>query len=396
MKQKWIALLLAGGRGTRLNLLTKSLVKPAVPFGGKYRIIDFALSNCKNSGIENVGILTQYRPYVLHSHLGHCNYWNLYNRYGGLTILPPFQRSNSGVEWYEGTSHAVFQNIEFIEQHKPEHVLILSADQIYKMDYSLMLEQHIETKADCTMAVVEVPWEDASRFGLVKIDDESYKIIDFEEKPENPTTNLASMGIYIYKWSVLKEYLLQEEQKEFTHRDFGKDIIPSMLSAGMELFAYYFNNYWKDVGTVRSYWDANLDLLHRESNIFLQNPEWRIHTVESNAPPLFVDESAKVHQCLLSEGCEIYGTIEKSVVYSGVKIGKGARIKNIVILPNTIIEENAWIENAVIGSQTVVKNGVIIVSKDPDGHLMVVGNNVTVDPSIHDIGSKNNVLTVSS
>ncbi|SMQ81751.1 glucose-1-phosphate adenylyltransferase [Bacillus sp. OV166] len=396
MKQKWIALLLAGGRGRRLNLLTKSLVKPAVPFGGKYRIIDFALSNCKNSGIENVGILTQYRPYVLHSHLGHCNYWNLYNRYGGLTILPPFQRSNSGVEWYEGTSHAVFQNIEFIEQHKPEHVLILSADQIYKMDYSLMLEQHIETKADCTMAVVEVPWEDASRFGLVKIDDESYKIIDFEEKPENPTTNLASMGIYIFKWSVLKEYLLQEEQKEFTHSDFGKDIIPSMLSAGMELFAYYFNNYWKDVGTVRSYWDANLDLLHRESNIFLQNPEWRIHTVESNAPPLFVDESAKVHQCLLSEGCEIYGTIEKSVVYSGVKIGKGARIKNTVILPNTIIEENAWIENAVIGSQTVVKNGVIIVSKDPDGHLMVVGNNVTVDPSIHDIGSKNNVLTVSS
>ncbi|MBT2724795.1 glucose-1-phosphate adenylyltransferase [Bacillus sp. ISL-46] len=365
-------MLLAGGRGTRLNLLTKSLVKPAVPFGGKYRIIDFALSNCKNSGIETVGILTQYRPYVLHSHLGHCNYWNLYNRYGGLTILPPFQRSNSGVEWYEGTSHAVFQNIEFIEQHKPEHVLILSADQIYKMDYSLMLEQHIETKADGTIAVVEVLWEDASRFGLVKIDDESYKIIDFEEKPENPTTNLASMGIYIFKWSVLKEYLLQEEQKEFTHRDFGKDILPSMLSAGMELFAYYFNNYWKDVGTVRSYWDANLDLLNRDSNIFLLNPEWRIHTVESNAPPLFVDESATVHQCLLSEGCEIYGTIEKSVVYSGVKIGKGARIINAVILPNTIVEENAWIENAIIGSQTVVKNGVIIVSKDPNTHLMVV------------------------
>ncbi|MFL6559528.1 MAG: glucose-1-phosphate adenylyltransferase, partial [Bacillus sp. (in: firmicutes)] len=365
-KQKMIALLLAGGKGTRLNLLTESLVKPAVPYGGKYRIIDFALSNCKNSGIETVGILTQYRPYVLHSHLGHCSYWNLYNRCGGLTILPPFQRNNSGVEWYEGTSHAVFQNIEFIDSENPEHVLILSADQIYKMDYSLMLEQHIETKADCTIAAVEVPWEDASRFGLIKIDRESYKIIDFEEKPEKPTTNLASMGIYIFKWSVLKDYLLQEEQKEFTHRDFGKDIIPSMLSAGMELYAYYFNNYWKDVGTVRSYWDANLDLLHRESNIFLQNPEWRIHTVESNAPPLFVDESAKVHQCLLSEGCEIYGTIEKSVVYSGVKIGKGARIKNTVILPNTIIEENAWIENAVIGSQTVVKNGVIIVSKDPN------------------------------
>ncbi|MBV7508479.1 glucose-1-phosphate adenylyltransferase [Bacillus sp. sid0103] len=395
-KQKWIALLLAGGKGTRLNLLTKSLVKPAVPFGGKYRIIDFALSNCKNSGIETVGILTQYRPYVLHSHLGHYSYWNLYSRYGGLTILPPFQRNNSGVEWYEGTSHAVFQNIEFIEQQNPEYVLILSADQIYKMDYSLMLEQHIETKADCTIAVVEVPWEDASRFGLIKIDKNSYKIIDFEEKPENPTTNLASMGIYIFKWAVLKEYLLQEEQKEFTNRDFGRDIIPSMLCDGLRLYAYYFDDYWKDVGTVRSYWDANLDLLDRESNIFLHNPEWQIHTVEHNAPPLFMDEGAKTQQSLLSDGCEIYGTIEKSVLFSGVKVGKGARIKNAVILPNTIVEENAWIENAVIGSQTVVKNGVIIVSMDSKAHLMVVGNNVTVDPAIYDLTAKNNVLTLSS
>jgi glucose-1-phosphate adenylyltransferase len=395
-KQKMIALLLAGGKGTRLNLLTESLVKPAVPYGGKYRIIDFALSNCKNSGIETVGILTQYRPYVLHSHLGHCSYWNLYNRCGGLTILPPFQRNNSGVEWYEGTSHAVFQNIEFIDSENPEHVLILSADQIYKMDYSLMLEQHIETKADCTIAVVEVPWEDASRFGLIKMDRESYKIIDFEEKPELPTTNLASMGIYIFKWSVLKDYLQQEEQKEFTNRDFGKDIIPSMLSDGLQLYAYYFNNYWKDVGTVRSYWDANLDLLDRESNIFLQNPEWKIHTAENNAPPLFIDECAKTQQSLLSEGCEIYGTIERSVVYRGVKVGRGARIKNAVILPNTIVEENAWIENAVIGSQTVVKSGVIIASKDPDAHLMVVGNNVTVDPALQKFTSNNKVLTISS
>ena len=395
-KQKWIALLLAGGKGTRLNLLTKSLVKPAVPFGGKYRIIDFALSNCMNSGIETVGILTQYRPYVLHSHLGHCSYWNLYNRYGGLTILPPFQRNSSGVEWYEGTSHAVFQNIEFIEQQMPEHVLILSADQIYKMDYSIMLEQHIETNADCTIAVVEVPWEDAGCFGLIKMEKESYKIIDFEEKPEHPTTNLASMGIYLFKWPVLKEYLLQEEQKEFTNRDFGKDIIPSMLCDGRGLYAYYFNNYWKDVGTVRSFWDANLDLLNKETNIFLQNPEWKIHTVENNADPLYLDKSAKAQQSLLSEGCEIYGTIEKSVVFSGVKVGKGARIKNTVILPNTIVEENAWIENAVIGSQTVIKSGVILVSKDPDVHLIVVGNNVTVDPPLHELTSKNNVLTISS
>ncbi|MFJ7726959.1 glucose-1-phosphate adenylyltransferase [Neobacillus sp. NPDC097160] len=395
-KGNLIALLLAGGKGTRLQQLTKTLVKPAVPFGGKYRIIDFALSNCKNSGIETVGILTQYKPYVLHAHLGHCSYWNLFSHNGGLTILPPYQRGDSGVEWYEGTSHAVIQNMDFIEQYNPEYVAILSADQIYKMDYSLMLEQHIETRADCTIAVVEVPWEEACRFGLIKIDKRTYKIVDFEEKPESPTSNLASMGIYIFSWPVLKEYLLQEEQKEFTHRDFGKDIIPSMLCDGLQLYAYYFDKYWRDVGTVHSYWEANLDLLRGENNIFLQNPEWPIHTVENNEPPLFLAESAKLQQSLVSEGCEIYGTIEKSVVFNGVKVGRGARIKNAVILPHTTIEENVWIENAVVGSQSLIKNGVIIVSKNPEVQLMVVGNNEIVDPTIKDFVSKNNVISVMS
>jgi glucose-1-phosphate adenylyltransferase len=395
-KQKWIALLLAGGKGTRLNLLTKTLVKPAVPFGGKYRIIDFALSNCRNSGIETVGILTQYRPFELHAHLGRCSYGNHYSLYGGLTILPPYQRSDTGVEWYEGTAHAVFQNIEFIEQFNPEHVLVVSGDQIYKMDYSLMLEQHLETNADCTIAVVEVPWAEANRFGLMKMDPLTYKITSFEEKPKNPTSNLASMGIYIFKWSLLKEYLLQEELKEFSNRDFGKDIIPSMLSDHLQLYAYYYHDYWKDVGTVHSYWEANLDLLSGEKNIFLQNPEWKIQTAHYDEPPLYFDVCAKLHQSIVSDGCEIYGTIENSVLFSGVKVGKGARIKNAVILPQTIIGENVWIENAVVGSQTEIMDGVIIVFKDADAHLMVVGHNEIINPALYDFPSKNKVISVVS
>jgi glucose-1-phosphate adenylyltransferase len=395
-KRKWVAMLLAGGKGTRLNQLTNTIVKPAMPFGGKYRIIDFALSNCKNSGIETVGILTQYRPLTLHSHLNHLSHWNLFDRYGGITILPPYQRNETGVEWYEGTSHAVFQNIEFIEQYSPDDVLILAADQVYKMDYTLMLQQHIETNADCTIAVKEVPWEDANRFGLLKTENTTTRIKYFEEKPVKPTSNLASMGIYIFKWPILKDYLIQEEQKEFTHRDFAKDIIPSMLSVGLQLNAYRFNDYWKDVGTVHSYWEANLDLLNRETNIFLQKPEWRIHTVQNHEPPSYLDVSAKVQQSLVSEGCEIYGTIENSVLYSGVKIGKGAHLKNAVILPHTIVEENVWIENAVIGSHSWIKNGVIIFSKNPDMHLMVVGNHETVNPTIEDSESNNNVKIVQS
>ncbi|WP_160725933.1 glucose-1-phosphate adenylyltransferase [Bacillus sp. USDA818B3_A] len=395
-KQKWIALLLAGGKGTRLNLLTKSLVKPAVPFGGKYRIIDFALSNCKNSGIETVGILTQYRPFELHAHLGRCSYWNNYSGYSSLTILPPYSRSELGVEWYEGTAHAVYQNIEYIEHYNPDHVLIVSGDQIYKMDYSLMLEQHLETNADCTISVAEVPWEEASRFGLMKVHPKTHRITSFEEKPMKPTSNLASMGIYIFKWPILKEYLLREERKEYSHRDFGRDIIPSMLADELQLYAYYFNKYWKDVGTVHSYWEANLDLLMGERNIFLQNPEWRIHTASCDEPPLYFDQRAKMHQCIISEGCEIYGTIENSVLFNGVKVGKGAVIKNSVILPQTIIGDNVWIENAVVGSQTQIMDGVIIVSKNPDAYLMVVGHNEIIDPALLDISGTNKVITVVS
>ena len=253
-----------------------------------------------------------------------------------------------------------------------------------------MLEQHIETSADCTIAVVEVPWEDANRFGIIEIDRTTFRIKDFEEKPVKPTSNLASMGIYIFNWHVLKDYLIKEEQKEFTDRDFGKDIIPSMLRDGLQLYAYYFNQYWRDVGTVFSYWQANLDLLCKEKNIFLQNPEWRIDTGARNEPPLFIDGKARVHQSLLSEGCEIYGEIENSVVFSGVKVEKGASIKNSVILPDTIIEKNVWIESAVIGSQSLIRNGVIMISRDPEVNLLVVGHHQTIEPTMEDIVYKNN------
>lgn len=392
----WIAMILAGGRGTRLNLLTKTIVKPAVPFGGKYRIIDFALSNCINSDIKTVGILTQYKPLELHSHIAHCNNRRLAERYGELTILPPYQKDDLGIDWYEGTSHAVFQNIHFIEQYNPDHVLILSGDQVYKMDYREMLEQHIETNADCTIAVMEVPWESAHQFGILEIERSTNKILSFKEKPINPTTNLASMGIYLFKWTILKNALIKEEQKEFTHRDFGKDIIPSMINNGLYLSTYHFHGYWRDVGTVRSFWEANLDLLDKENNIFQQSPEWSVYSVDNNEPPSYFDECARVYNSLISDGCEISGSVERSVLFNGVKIRKGAHIKNSVILPYTIVGENVWLENSVVGSQSFIKKGVIIGSKTPEEYLMVVGNQVTVDPGNEEVEFRKNVKSVVS
>lgn len=393
--RKWIALLLAGGKGTRLAQLTSTIVKPALPFGGKYRIIDFALSNCKNSGIDTVGVLTQYHPLALHAHLANNKLSNLFGRSGSLTILPPYQRNENGIQWFEGTSHAVYQHIEFIDECNPDDVLILSTDQVYKMDYSLMLEQHKETHADCTIAAVEVPWEEASRFGIIKMDTTN-KVKKFEEKPINPSTNFASMGIYIFKWSVLKEYLINDEKNEYSRKDFAKDIIPLMLKDGLQLYASKFNKYWRDVGTIHSYWQTNLDLLNKDTNLFLQHPEWEIYTAEKNETPVYIGETAKVSNSFLSDGCELSGSIEHSVLFSRVKVGKGASIKNSVILPGTIIEENAWVENAVIGSHTLIKNGVIIVSRNPDQYLMVVGNHKTIDPLIEDTSQSNQVITVLS
>jgi len=378
-KQLCIALLLAGGKGKRLSKLTKNVVKPAVPFGGKYRIIDFTLSNCRNSNIDTIGILTQYKPHLLHSYLGNGRHWNLDAGGGGLTLLPPYQSDEGDVKWYEGTSHAVFQNIDFVDQYRPEHVLILSGDHIYKMDYRMMLKQHIQTNADATVSVVGVPWEDANRFGIMKLDHKTRRITDFEEKPSKPLSNLASMGVYIFKWSMLKQYIVAEEQKKFTSRDFGKNIIPSMMNDKANMYGYYFTKYWRDVGTVESYWEANLDLLNKKKNIFMQNPDWNIYTAHNNEPPVYLDSSAKIHHSIVNEGCEIYGEINNSVLFNGVKVGTGAIIKNSVILPHTVVKDNAYIENAVIGSDSLIQYGITIQPKQPTEHLYVVGNNQVVE-----------------
>jgi glucose-1-phosphate adenylyltransferase len=375
LKKQCIAMLLAGGRGTRLKSLTENLAKPAVPFGGKYRIIDFTLSNCRNSGIDTVGVLTQYQPHILQSYISDGKDWDLNRRDGGLSILPPYQCEN-GERWYEGTAHAIYQNMHIIEQYAPEHVLVISGDHIYKMDYNKMLQHHIDTNADATISVIEVPWKEASRFGLLKTDEYNDRIVDFEEKPKNPSSNLASMGIYIFKWKTLKAYLEQDQQNPFSTKDFGKDIIPTMLQDNLKLFAYKFNGYWKDVGTISSYWEANMDLLKKETNILLNDKEWGIYTVEQTQPPQYLDSNAKVTQSLISEGCEIYGTVEKSVLFSGVKIGNGSIIKDSVILPGAVIGDNVIIEKAVVAPSVTIGDGVSITSKTPANEITLVSENL--------------------
>jgi glucose-1-phosphate adenylyltransferase len=368
-------MLLAGGRGTRLKNLTENLAKPAVPFGGKYRIIDFTLSNCRNSGIDTVGVLTQYHPHVLQSYIGDGKEWDLNRRDGGLSILPPYQCEN-GERWYEGTAHAIYQNRHIIEQYDPEHVLVISGDHIYKMDYNNMLQQHIKSSADATISVIEVPWNEASRFGLMKTDENTGRIVDFEEKPKNPTSNLASMGIYIFNWKTLKHYLEQEEKNQFSSKDFGKDIIPAMLKNKLKLFAYEFNGYWKDVGTIDSFWEANMDLLKKDTNILLNDKDWKVYTVEQTHPPQYLDLDATITQALISEGCEIYGTVENSVLFSGVKVGKGSIIKDSVILPNAVIGENVVIEKAVVGPGIFIEDDVVVSSKESSKEITLIGENI--------------------
>ncbi|MBZ5753102.1 glucose-1-phosphate adenylyltransferase [Metabacillus rhizolycopersici] len=374
-KKQCIALLLAGGRGSRLKSLTENLAKPAVPFGGKYRIIDFTLSNCKNSGIDTVGVLTQYHPHVLQNYIGDGREWDLNRRDGGLSILPPYQCEN-GERWYEGTAHAIYQNRHVIDQYDPENILVISGDHIYKMDYNKMLQQHIHTSADATISVKEVPWNEASRFGIMKTNENTGQIVDFEEKPKNPSSNLASMGIYIFNWKKLKRYLEQEEKNQFSSKDFGKDIIPAMLHDNNKLIAYEFNGYWKDVGTIDSFWEANMDLLNKESNIFLNNKEWKVYTVEQTYPPQYIDNHAKVKKVLISEGCEIYGTVENSVLSSGVKIGEGAIIKDSVILPNAVIGKNVRIEKAVVGPGVVIEDDLAVVSKGSSKDITLIGKSI--------------------
>ncbi|WP_342432720.1 glucose-1-phosphate adenylyltransferase [Neobacillus sp. FSL H8-0543] len=361
-KKKCVAMLLAGGKGSRLNSLTKDLAKPAVPFGGKYRIIDFTLSNCANSGIDTVGVLTQYQPLVLNSYIGIGSAWDLDRKDGGVTVLPPYSES-SEVKWYTGTASAIYQNLNYLKQYQPEYVLILSGDHIYKMNYENMLEYHIQQRADVTISLIEVPWAEASRFGIMNTN-EDMRVTEFEEKPANPKNNLASMGIYIFNWNVLKEYLEMDARTASSSHDFGKDVIPMLLEEKKKLYAYPFKGYWKDVGTVQSLWEANMDLLNDECTLDLFDHDWRIYSVNPNQPPQYISSEAIVKESLINEGCTIEGEIDKSVLFQGVSVGKGSIIRESVIMPDAIIGKNVKIEKAIIPCDVSIPDGTIIRSLD--------------------------------
>lgn len=363
-KKKCVAMLLAGGKGSRLNSLTKDLAKPAVPFGGKYRIIDFTLSNCANSGIDTVGVLTQYQPLVLNSYIGIGSAWDLDRKDGGVTVLPPYAES-SEVKWYTGTASAIYQNLTYLKQYQPEYVLILSGDHIYKMNYESMLEYHIEKRADATISLIEVPWAEASRFGIMNTN-EDLRITEFEEKPAEPKNNLASMGIYIFSWNILKEYLEMDARNSKSSHDFGKDVIPLMLEENKKLYAYPFKGYWKDVGTVKSLWEANMDLLNDECDLDLFDHDWRIYSVNPNQPPQYISPEAIVKESLINEGCTIEGEIDKSVLFQGVSVGKGSIIKESVIMPDAVIGENVIIEKAIVPDDAVIPDGTVIRSFDDE------------------------------
>lgn len=350
IKKEMIAMLLAGGQGSRLGVLTSKLAKPAVAFGGKYKIIDFPLSNCINSGIDTVGVLTQYRPLRLNQHIGIGIPWDLDRNIGGVTVLPPYEKSNNS-EWYTGTANAIYQNIEFIDYYNPDYVLILSGDHIYKMDYENMLEYHKSMNADVTLATYQVPWEEASRFGVVITNDDGI-ISEFEEKPENPRSNKASMGIYIFNWKILREALVT--MKDQPGCDFGKHIIPYCHENGNKICAYDFKSYWKDVGTLGSYWEANMELVDIVPEFNLYEEFWKIYTKTDAIPPQYIDESAKVTRCIIGEGTEIYGTVENSVIGSCVTIGEGAVVKDSIIMNGVTIEAGAYIEKGIIAENVKV------------------------------------------
>lgn len=350
IKKEMIAMLLAGGQGSRLGVLTSNLAKPAVAFGGKYKIIDFPLSNCINSGVDTVGVLTQYRPLRLNQHIGIGIPWDLDRNIGGVTVLPPYEKSDNS-EWYTGTANAIYQNLEFIDYYNPEYVLILSGDHIYKMDYENMLEYHKSCDADITLATYQVPWEEASRFGVV-ITDENNVISEFEEKPANPRSNKASMGIYIFSWKVLREALVK--MKDQPECDFGKHIIPYCHSNGKKICAYDFKGYWKDVGTLGSYWEANMELVDIVPKFNLYEEFWKIYTKTDAIPPQYIDASGRVSRCIIGEGTEVYGDVENSVIGSGVTIEKGAVIRNSIIMNNATIGENAYMDKAIIAENVKI------------------------------------------
>lgn len=353
-KKEVVAMILAGGQGSRLGILTKNIAKPAVPFGGKYRIIDFPLSNCSNSGIYTVGVLTQYKPLDLNAHIGIGDPWDLDRRDGGVSILPPYQKEKGG-DWYKGTANAIYQNIQFVDRYDPEYVLILSGDHIYKMDYYKMLDFHKENHADATIAVIDVPLEEASRFGIMNTRADN-SIYEFEEKPKVPKSTNASMGIYIFNWSILKKYLREDEKDINSSNDFGKNIIPNMLRSGRKLMAYPFEGYWKDVGTIESLWEANMDLLKRDNDLNLYDSEWKIYSQNQVRPAHYIGEEARIINSLIVEGCIIHGKVENSVLSQGVYVGKNTVIRDSVIMPNVQIGDNVKIEKAIVGNNAIINH----------------------------------------
>lgn len=353
-----IAMILAGGKGSRLGLLTKHMAKPAVPFGGKYRIIDFTLSNCTNSGIYNVGVLTQYQPLALHNHIGIGKPWDLDRKNEGVTILSPYM-DNRGGSWYQGTASTLYQNMAYIDSLNPENVLVLSADHIYKMDYSEMLKFHKAMQADATISAIEVSMNEASRFGILNVNEDG-SIYEFEEKPQKPKSNLASMGIYIFKWDVLRGYIISDAEDPDSSNDFGKDILPKMLNDYRRMYSYRFEGYWKDVGTIESLWQANMDLLADVPELDLHDENWKIYSSDITFPPNYTGKDCIVKASLVNEGCDIYGDVQNSVVFQGVKIGENSIVRDSLIFPNVKIGKNVTIKKAIIGENTVIGDGVTI------------------------------------
>ncbi len=382
-KTECVAMLLAGGQGSRLGILTKNIAKPAVPYGGKYRIIDFPLSNCINSGIETVGVLTQYQPLELNDYIGNGAAWDLDRAHGGVHILSPYQQIK-GTQWYKGTANAIYQNINFIDRYDPEYVAVLSGDHIYKMDYAKMLAYHKEKDAACTIAMLEVPWEEASRFGLMFVNDDG-SISEFEEKPKNPRSNKASMGVYIFTWSVLRKYLIEDENNPDSGNDFGHDVIPAMHSVGERLFAYQFDGYWKDVGTIDSLWEANLDLLNPKVDLDLSDNSWKIYSKTTAAPPHFISDKAAVENSMIAEGCEISGEVDYSVLFSNVTVEEGATVRYSIVMPGTVIKSGAVVEYSIVAENAVIEENAH-VGNDPasmsnafdDWGIAVVGEKVKV------------------
>ena len=384
MKKECVAMLLAGGQGSRLYALTSHVAKPAVPFGGKYRIIDFPLSNCVNSGIDTVGVLTQYQPLELNAYIGTGQPWDLDRSDGGVHILPPYMRAGDKGTWYKGTANAIYQNIGFIELYDPDYVLILSGDHVYKMDYSDMLRQHKERGSDCTIAVLEVPMAEASRFGIMNVD-ENDDIYEFQEKPKKPKSNLASMGIYIFTWSKLKQYLVADEADEDSSNDFGKNIIPAMLNAGEKMSAYRFSGYWKDVGTINSLWDANMDMLSPDHGIDLYDTEWPIYARSPTKPPHFTGPDAKVSHSMVTGGCEVWGEVANSILFNSVIVEEGARVHYSILMPGTVVKKGAVIEYAIVAENTVIGEDARVGTPPPssgdeagDWGIAVVAQNLKV------------------